>query len=97
MRSKSSRTSSSVRRLTECKIGRPLGTSWHAGGALPVADLVPMADGQIPWRVYEILANVALRHIETELNAGRGDRQQLEADREMLERMLLKPPARTAA
>lgn len=56
-----------------------------------------VADAQVPWRVYEILAQVALRHIRTELEAGRGDRQQFEADRELLERMLSKPPAARSA
>jgi hypothetical protein len=51
----------------------------------------------VPWRVYEVLARVALRHVEAELAAGRGDRAQLKADREVLERVLFKPPAQTAA
>lgn len=42
----------------------------------------------IPQRVYEILARVALRHVEGELAAGRGDRKQLEVDREVLKRVL---------
>jgi hypothetical protein len=59
---------------------------------------VGVVDAQVPWRVYEILAQIALRHIRAELEVGRGDRQQLEADRELLERMLSTPPeARSAA
>jgi hypothetical protein len=59
---------------------------------------VGVADAQVPWRVYEILAQIALRHIRDELEAGHGDRKQFEADRELLERMLAKPPeARSAA
>jgi hypothetical protein len=54
-------------------------------------------ESRIPWRVYEVLARVALRHVEAELTDGRGDRAQLEADREVLERILLRPPAQTAA
>jgi len=51
----------------------------------------------IPWRVYEILAQVALRHVQAEFAAGHGDRAQLEADRELLERMLRRPATRSAA
>jgi hypothetical protein len=40
----------------------------------------------VPERVYVILARIGLRHIDRELAAGRGDRQELLADRAVLVR-----------
>jgi hypothetical protein len=51
----------------------------------------------IPWRVYEILARVKLRQVQADLDAGIGDRARLEAERDLLERLLATPPAARSA